>query len=77
MTFLPFSENDPTETTGLLIRNQLPDPSFSQLLQDAPTNEKLTEAEAAGADEQVLGPYYPKLSWSTVPALERAARQGH
>jgi len=76
VTFLPFSEV-PGQPVGFLLRNQLPSPSFAQTIATWPSAEKLTSAEAAAADEQVMGVYYPKLSWSTVPALEQSAWQGH
>ena len=77
VTFLPFSQEFPGATAGLFIRNLLPTPSFEPTVATWPTDEKLTPAEAAAADEQVMGAYYPKLSFSTIPALEQAARQGH
>lgn len=77
VTFLPFSAADPTGTADLLIRNMLPSASFTQFVDSWPTNETLTPAQAAAADEQAMGRYYPELSWSTIPALERSARRGH
>ncbi len=77
VTFLPFAEAFPAETTPLLIRNQLPSPSFAQVIASWPTAATLPPAEAAAADEQAMGDYYPQLSFSTVAALQQSAEQGH
>lgn len=77
VTFLPFSEANAAGTTGLLVRNQLASPSFANVIATWPTAATLTPAEAATADEQAMGAYYPKLSWSTIPALEHSARRGY
>lgn len=74
-TFLPFSEAHPTESTTLLIRNMQPSRSFAKVIRKWPTAQSSTPGRAAAGDEQAMGPYYPKLSWSTIPALERSARR--
>ncbi len=77
VTFLPFSQAFPAEVTPLLIRNQLPSASFAQVIGTWPTAKTQTPAETAPLDEQAMGDYYPKLSFSTIPALEQSTRQGH
>jgi hypothetical protein len=77
VTFLPFSEAFPAEATSLLIRNQQPSPSFAQVIATWPTAATQTPAQAAAADEQAMGAYYPTLSFSTISALEQSAVQGH
>jgi hypothetical protein len=63
VTFLPFSNAEPTQAHKLNMRNMVANPAFGEAIQDVPANASAASAAAA------MGSYYPQAAFCSLATL--------